>query len=52
MADSTELKGVDNLLEKMLDVNKKKKILKRPPNLSMVQSWIKQAKKLPRVIRY
>jgi len=42
----------DNLLEKMLDVNKKKKILRRPPTLSMVEDWIKQAKKLPRAIHY
>jgi predicted flap endonuclease-1-like 5' DNA nuclease len=42
----------DNLLEKMMDVNKKKKILRRPPTLSMVEDWIKQAKKLPRAVHY
>lgn len=42
----------DNLLEKMLDVNKKKKLLRRPPSLSMVERWVAQAKTLPRAVHY
>jgi predicted flap endonuclease-1-like 5' DNA nuclease len=42
----------DNLYQAMLDTNAKKKLVRRPPALSMVEDWIKQAKKLPRVVQY
>jgi len=42
----------ENLHAKMLEVNKAKKLVRRPPALSMVKSWIEQAKKLKRVVEY
>ncbi len=41
-----------NLHQKMLECNAEKKLVRRPPALSMVTSWVKQAQKLPRVITY
>lgn len=45
-------RNADNLYEKMLEVNSKKKLVRRPPALSMVKDWISQAKKLKRVVEY
>lgn len=45
-------RNADNLLSKINEVNKVKKLVRRPPALSMVKSWIEQAKKLDRVIEY
>src|SRR5512139_128686 len=42
----------ENLFEKLVDVNAQKKLVRRLPVLSQVESWIEQAKKLPRVINY
>ena len=42
----------ENLHAKMLEVNKSKKLVRRPPALSMVEDWIKQAKKLKRAVEY
>ncbi len=42
----------ENLHQKMLETNKQKRLVRRPPALSMVQDWDDQAKKLPRVIHY
>jgi len=42
----------DNLHAKMLEVNAEKKLVRRPPALSMVESWVKEAKTLPRKIEY
>jgi hypothetical protein len=42
----------DNLVKKMEEVNKAKKLVRRLPVLSQVESWIEQAKKLPRVVTY
>lgn len=42
----------NNLLEKMAEVNEQKKLVRRLPVLSMVQSWVNQAKSLPRLIEY
>jgi uncharacterized membrane protein len=41
-----------NLLEKMAAANAQKKLVRRLPDLSQVESWIAQAKSLPRVINY
>jgi predicted flap endonuclease-1-like 5' DNA nuclease len=41
-----------NLLEKMTEVNTKKNLVRRLPVLSQVESWVAQAKDLPRVITY
>ncbi len=45
-------RNAENLFAKVNEVNSKKKLVRRPPALSMVQSWIDQAKKLNRVIEY
>ena len=42
----------ENLLQKMLETNEEKRLVRRPPSHSMVQKWIEQAKQLPRVIHY
>ena len=42
----------EHLLEKMTAVNGEKKLVRRLPVLSQVQSWVEQAKKLERVITY
>jgi predicted flap endonuclease-1-like 5' DNA nuclease len=49
-----ELRNRDarNLHQALLDTNAKKRLVRRPPSLSMVQSWVQQAKKLPPVVSY
>ncbi|OGO36670.1 MAG: ferredoxin [Chloroflexi bacterium RBG_16_57_11] len=42
----------DNLLEKMTAVNAQKKLVRRLPVLSQVESWVEQAKKLERKVSY
>ncbi len=42
----------ENLLQKMQEVNEAKKLVRRLPVLSQVQSWVEQAKELPRIIEY
>jgi len=37
----------DNLAAKMLEVNDKKKLVRRPPSEKVVAGWIEQAKSLP-----
>lgn len=62
-ADLLEEAGVDTVVElaqrkpenlsaKILEINAKKRLVRRPPSKKMVASWIKQAKKLPRRISY
>lgn len=62
-SDLLEAAGVDTvpelaqrkpaaLVEKMAEVNKKKKLVRQLPVESQVASWVAQAKKLPRVIKY
>ncbi len=41
-----------NLILKILEVNKVKKLVRKLPVESQVADWIEQAKKLPRVITY
>ena len=41
-----------NLLEKMASVNAARKMVRRLPDLPQVESWVAQAKSLPRVITY
>ena len=48
----TEPELVNNLFKKMKEVNEEKKLVRRTPNLTEVNSWVAQAKKLPRVINY
>ncbi|MEM2104737.1 MAG: DUF4332 domain-containing protein [Candidatus Bathyarchaeia archaeon] len=42
----------ENLHAKILEVNKQKKLVKRPPTLEQVKNWVEQAKKLPRKVEY
>ncbi len=42
----------EHLLSKMLEVNQAKNLVNKMPGLTQVADWIKQAKKLPRVITY
>ncbi len=42
----------ENLILKLKDVNDTKKLVRRLPVLSQVQSWVDQAKELPRVVTY
>lgn len=42
----------ENLHTKMLEVNEAKSLVRRPPTLSAVTSWIEQAKTLPRKVEY
>jgi predicted flap endonuclease-1-like 5' DNA nuclease len=37
---------------KILEVNKAQKLVRRPPTLTMIESWIKEAKTLPKKIEY
>ena len=45
-------RNADHLHEKMIEVNERRKLVRRPPALSQVRGWIEQAEKLPRVIEY
>ncbi|PKN84360.1 MAG: DUF4332 domain-containing protein [Chloroflexi bacterium HGW-Chloroflexi-8] len=45
-------RNAKNLFEKILEVNKQKKLVRKLPVLSQVEDWIKQAKELPRTIQY
>jgi predicted flap endonuclease-1-like 5' DNA nuclease len=42
----------ENLFNKMIEVNKEKNLVNREPWPSSVESWVKQAKKLPRMVEY
>jgi predicted flap endonuclease-1-like 5' DNA nuclease len=42
----------ENLLQKLVETNSEKNIVRRLPVLSQVESWVKQAKDLPRIIEY
>lgn len=62
-ADLLEAAGVDTVVElaqrnpeqllpKLLTVNQAKKLVRRPPGMAQVKSWVQQAKKLPRKVSY
>ncbi len=42
----------ENLLAKMVEVNKAKNLVNKMPGVKQVKSWVTQAKKLPRVVTY
>jgi predicted flap endonuclease-1-like 5' DNA nuclease len=42
----------NNLHQKILEVNDRKNLVRRTPALSQVESWVAQARKLPRMITY
>ncbi|MGD9937738.1 MAG: DUF4332 domain-containing protein [Methanoregulaceae archaeon] len=41
-----------NLTKKMNEVNLEKKLVRKVPALSLVESWVEQAKALPRVVTH
>jgi predicted flap endonuclease-1-like 5' DNA nuclease len=45
-------RNAEKLFETMKRTNEKKKLVRQLPALSRIQDWIKQAKKLPRGIKY
>jgi predicted flap endonuclease-1-like 5' DNA nuclease len=45
-------RNAENLHAKILEVNEARQLVRRPPPLSQVQSWIEQAKGLPRKVEY
>ena len=62
-SDLLEVAGVDtvvelgtrkpeNLHQKLVETNKEKKVVRQLPSLKQVQSWVEQAKKLPRKVEY
>ena len=62
-ADLLEEAGVDtvpelaqrnaaNLYQKLVEVNAEKKLVRQLPSQGQVESWVAQAKELPRVISY
>lgn len=62
-ADLLEEAGVDtvpelaqrnpqNLYKKIVETNQEKNLVRRLPTQKMVEGWVAQAKKLPRIIQY
>jgi predicted flap endonuclease-1-like 5' DNA nuclease len=41
-----------NLYEKIVATNQERKLVRQIPSASQVEDWVKQAKKLPRVVTY
>jgi len=46
------MRNPKNLHAKILEVIEQKRIYREPPAIEMVESWVAQAKKLPRAIQY
>ncbi|WP_457678339.1 DUF4332 domain-containing protein [Thermovibrio sp.] len=51
---ATELarRNPENLLEKLKEVNERKKLVRQLPYLKQVKKWIEEAKKLPKVVKH
>ena len=45
-------RNANNLYKKLLEVNDKKKLVRRPPTQKAVTDWVTQAKDLPRALHY
>lgn len=45
-------RNAENLYQKIVETNQRKKLVRRPPSMAMVQDWVNQAKKLDRVVEY
>ncbi len=41
-----------NLYNSVVEVNKKKKLVRKLPTEDQIKDWVKQAKKLPRIVQY
>jgi predicted flap endonuclease-1-like 5' DNA nuclease len=42
----------ENLHKALVDVNEAKKLTRKTPSLKQVEDWVKQAKTLPRIVKY
>lgn len=42
----------ENLFKKLVEINQQSRCVRRTPTLAQVQSWVEQAKKLPRIVNY
>lgn len=42
----------DNLYQKIVEVNREKKLVRKLPTANQVKDWVEQAKRAPRVIQY
>lgn len=45
-------RNADHLCQKMAETNESKNLVRRLPNLAEIQSWISQAKELPRQVEH
>lgn len=45
-------RNADHLHSKMSEVNEKRKLVRRCPGVSQIESWIAEARKLERVVEY
>jgi len=45
-------RNATNLFQKMVATDKKKKLVRKLPTETQVADWIKQAKKLPRIVKH
>lgn len=45
-------RNVENLQQKMAEVNTKKKLVRLVPGINSVSSWVEQAKKLPKLVTH
>ena len=45
-------RSAENLTEKMVEINREKKLVRRPPSVKVVSGWITQAKSLPRKVEF
>lgn len=46
------LRRPENLYHSVIATNEKSHLVRRPPSLSQIQYWVKQAKELPPVVTY
>lgn len=42
----------DNLHARIIETNSSEQVTKQPPSLAMVESWVQQAKELPKTLTY
>ncbi len=45
-------RNAENLYTKVIEINNSKRLVRKPPALTMIKAWIQQAKKLNRVVQY
>jgi hypothetical protein len=42
----------DNLYQKLVEINEARNLVRRPPTQAQVETWVEQAKALPRILTY